>query len=152
MNPITEIELRGLFAIAGIHILKTWQLVHAYVPYQPGEEEAYTQRNALYRASRPSWLVKTPYGLIELELRKRVVEINWSDTGYDALDVGAGHPVTKEDVTKGHHYVHAWDLLKAAEYLTALARELKARDAAKVPVSWSSYQPPVVNYHTEDGT
>jgi len=129
MNPITQEHVKSLFSVAGIPVLNTWELVHSYFPFIPGESEETTLANARYRATRPSWLVKTPYGLIELNLRKRVVEIDWADTGYQALDVGEGHPVTKDEVTKSPTYVHAYDLIKAAEYLSALKKCLDQQKA-----------------------
>ncbi len=120
MGPITEIDLLGVFAVAGIPVLKKWQLVHSYFHYSPGEDIETTKREALYRATRPSWLVKTPYGLIQLNLRKRVVDIRWDDTL-------ARCKITGDDVTKGEDFVHAYTLEKAAEYLVCLKRELDAR-------------------------
>ncbi len=120
MGPITEIDLLGVFAVAGIPVLKKWQLVHSYISYQPDEDIETTKREALYRATRPSWLVKTPYGLIEMNLRKRVVDIRWDDTP-------ARCKVTGDEVTKGEDFVHAYTLEKAAEYLVCLKRELDAR-------------------------
>lgn len=120
MNPLTADDVTAAFQIAGIPSLAIWELSHSYFPFNPGESEETTIKNALYRASRPSWLVKTPYGLIALNLRKRVVDIDWKDTGYHALDVGEGHPVTDDDVSKDTTYVHAYTLIKAAEYLTKL--------------------------------
>ena len=133
MHPLTEDHITSICTIAGLKVERIWQLVHSYFSFQVGEDEETTQKEALYRAMRPSFLVKTPHGLIQFNLRKRVVEIDWKDTGYDALDVGAGHPITKDDVTKDHHYVHAYDLVKAAEYLTALREQLMApHEAADV--------------------
>lgn len=127
MNPITKEHVTSLFQIAGIPAIRIWELAHSYFAFSPAESEQTTLENARYRATRPSWLVKTPYGMIALNLRKRVVEIDWEDTGYQALDVGEGHPITKDDVTKCVDYVHAHDLLKAAEYLTALKKHLHLR-------------------------
>jgi hypothetical protein len=129
MNPITQDQAISLFSVAGIPVLHIWELAHIYFRFSPTETEQTTLENARYRATRPSWLVKTPYGLIELNLRKRVVEIDWADTGYQALDVGEGHPITKDDVTKEKQYVHAYDLIKAAEYLSALKKRLGLQKA-----------------------
>ncbi len=138
MHPISEIEVRGLFAIAGIPALRIYQLAHSYFSYQEGEDLDTTMKNALYRAQRPSWLVKTPFGLIALNLRKRVVDIDWSDTPYRAVKLpstDAGMPgqqvssypdsITKDEVTKDDVRVHAYTLVKAAEYLTQLGDHLR---------------------------
>lgn len=120
MNPITEDHVRSVFHIAHIPVLGAWELAHSYFAFNPEESEEVTLTNARYRATRPSWLVKTPYGLIALNLRKRVVDIDWKDTGYHALDVGEGHPITSDEVSKDTTYVHAYTLIKASEYLTKL--------------------------------
>jgi hypothetical protein len=124
MQPITEADVDSFFQLAGIPVLRKWQLVHSYFSFSPTESEQTTLENARYRATRPSWLVKTPYGLIQLNLRKRVVEIDWTDTGYEAVDVGLGHPITEDEVTKDKVSVHAYKPLKAVEYLTALKTSL----------------------------
>ncbi len=138
MNPISEKDVTSLFTLAKIPVLRIYQLVHSYYSFRLGEDEEETKRNAVYRATRPSWLVKTPFGLIALNLRKRVVEIDWSDTAYRAVkrpsteEGMAGQPVssdpdsiTVDNVTKGSTNVHAYDLIKAAEYLSVLGDQLK---------------------------
>ncbi len=135
MQSISEIEVRGLFAVAGIPALKVYQLAHSYISFQRGEDEAYTKQNAVYRATRPSWLVKTPFGLIALNLRKRVVDIDWSDTPYRAVietaqpgeETTSRYPdsITKDDVTKDDVSVHAYTLPDAAKYLTVLGDHLR---------------------------
>jgi hypothetical protein len=133
MNPISEKDVTSLFTLAKIPVLRIYQLAHSYFSFQLGEDEKTTQQNALYRATRPSWLVKTPFGLIALNLRKRVVEIDWSDTPYRAVQLPATavpenrdpDSITKDGVTKSSVIVHAYDLIKAAEYLSALGDHLK---------------------------
>lgn len=134
MNPISEKDVTSIFNLAKIPVLRIYQLAHSYITFRLGEEEEYTRQNALYRATRPSWLVKTPFGLIELNLRKRVVEIDWSDTPYRAVVVPCKDPaytsadpnsITDDSVTKSSVIVHAYDLIKAAEYLGALGDHLK---------------------------
>ena len=132
MNPISEKDVISLFTLAKIPVLRIYQLAHSYFTFQLGEDEETTRKNALYRATRPSWLVKTPFGLIELNLRKRVVDIDWGDTAYRAVETTtegktSDYPdsITKDAVTKGLTNVHAYDLIKAAEYLSALGDHLK---------------------------
>lgn len=124
MEAITEATLRAMFQLAGLPITKVWQLAHAYFTYQPGEDEKTTLDNALYRAQRPSWLVRTPYGLIELTLRKKVVIIDWSETGAQIV-------VTADAVTKSPTSVDAWSTAKAVEYLTRIRESLHNLEAHK---------------------
>jgi hypothetical protein len=60
----------------------------------------------------PWWLVRTPAGLVQIGWRKRVINIDWSDTDVRTV-------VTSDDVTKTETYVHAWSEAKALEYLSA---------------------------------
>lgn len=124
MEAINEATLRAMFQLAGLPITKVWQLAHAYFTYSEGEDEKTTKDNALYRAQRPSWLVRTPYGLIELTLRKRVVIIDWSETG-------ASIAVTTDETTKGPDHVHAWTTTKAVEYLARIRESLHNLEAHK---------------------
>lgn len=139
MDPITEEDARAIFKIAGIPVLAIYELAHRYYTFNPQEDEEETRRNARYRATRPSWLVKTPYGLIELNLRKNVVEIDWKDTGYRAVTPTEPavpmsgvkqdrHPITSDNVTKTENYVHAWTMIKAVEYLSTLRDRLADRE------------------------
>ena len=101
-------QVKGLFALAGIDVLRMWELPNQYWP------DAYVEE----RKNSPWWLVKTPKGLIEIGWRKRVISIDWSDT-----DIR--REVTEEDTTKSETMVHAWGNEKALTYLTALAPDLR---------------------------
>lgn len=62
-----------------------------------------------------TWLiVTTKVGRIKIGWRKRVINIDWSDSAvkHEAEELFAG-----EDVTKGNYYIHAWGYEKAKEYL-----------------------------------
>lgn len=124
MKPITEADLRAMFQLAGIPILRVWQLAHSYFTYKDDEDEKTTLDNALYRAQRPSWLVRTPYGLIELSLCKRVVDIDWRETGAQIV-------VTADDVTKSPTNVHAWTVQNAIQYLTRIGESLRNLESDK---------------------
>lgn len=77
-----------------------------------------------WRYTRPAWLVKTPYGLIEITERKRVIDIDWRDTPVRAI-------VTGDETTKDDECVHAWSTAKMVEYLTTWANV--AGNLARVP-------------------
>ncbi len=98
-------EVKALFTLAGIPMLAHWKLVNGYWPDAPDYYET--------KAKSPWWLVKTPRGMIRIGWRKRVIEIDWSDTDIRKI-------VTADDLTKDQESVHAYSLLKAGEYLAAL--------------------------------
>ena len=96
-------EMLSLFTLAGIPVLKHWELANGYWP------DSYIE----IRAAHPWWLVRTPFGLVQIGWRKRVIEIDWSDTEIKAI-------ITLHDVTKSETMVHAWGVENALQYLTAL--------------------------------
>lgn len=100
-----EAQAKALFLLAGITVSKLHQLENQYWP------KPYT----VERENSPWWLVMTPAGPITIGWRKRVISIDWEDTGLRLV-------VTKDEVTKGDTHVHAWSYVKALEYLTALAQ------------------------------
>lgn len=118
MDPLSKENVESACKIAGFQVLRVWRLPNQYYTYSETEDRETTMREAVYREKRPSWLVKTQYGLIQFNLRKRVVEIDWSDTPVRVL-------ITTDQVTKELTYVHAWDTLKMMEYLSALKTNLE---------------------------
>jgi hypothetical protein len=70
----------------------------------------------------PSWYnVNTKYGTgILIGWRKRVININWSQWGYDFT-----YLFPDEDVTKWKGGIHAWSENKAIVYLYLIAKEIK---------------------------
>lgn len=121
MDAITKQEVEAMFLMVRLQVLKIWRRPNQYITYQEGEDAETTRKEAVYRESRPSWLVKTPAGLIELNLRKHVLEINWSDTQMEVL---AG---PNDDVTRSAFSIDAWTKLKAVEYLADVADAYRAR-------------------------
>ena len=107
---MTKIEVSGLFALVGIEVLNMYELTNQYWPKTEGYYKTIMES--------PWWLVKTPFGLITIGWRKRVIEIDWSDTKVRKI-------ITGDDVTKEENYVHAWSLPKALEYLTELSNQMK---------------------------
>lgn len=100
---MTNDEVNAIFCLSGIEILKKWELMNQYWPRN------YT--DAIMK--NPWWLVKTEFGLITIGWRKRVISIDWSDTGIKC-EIGP------DDVTKTETMIHAWSELKAVEYLQKL--------------------------------
>lgn len=70
-----------------------------------------------YLKHLPWFIVTTPKGRIKIGWRKRVIEIDWSDSPIkeDSEDL-----FDDEDVTKGHKSIHAWSVDKAKEYIAKI--------------------------------
>ena len=65
----------------------------------------------------PWVMVTTQKGRVKLGWRKRVINIDWSESDI----VADGREIFKdEDVTTGEKYIHAWGCEKAVEYLKKL--------------------------------
>lgn len=67
----------------------------------------------------PWFLARFPFGDIKIGWRKRVINIDWSNTGKDL-----GSLFEKEDITKGAHIIHAWGKEKAIDYLERIREAL----------------------------
>lgn len=99
---ITNGEAEALLRVAGI----TWTWV----------EELSNRYWPIAYAPLPPWfLFNTNIGLLIIGRRKRVIEIDWRRTDLRVI-------VTDDDVTKSETCVHAYSLVKAAEYLGNLAQ------------------------------
>lgn len=96
-------NFQSCFQLAGIQIINYWELTNPYWP------RCYT--NTILE--EPWWLVQTPFGLVKIGWRKRVINIDWSATQVRVI-------VTEDDVTKSETNVHAYIFPKAIEYLTSL--------------------------------
>lgn len=95
-NRLTEADVRTIFSMAGIAVLRVKALADGY--------------------GFPAWwFVKTPVGWIEIGWRKRVIEIDWTDTQVRVI-------VTTDDVAKSETGVHAESEGAAVRYLKALRR------------------------------
>lgn len=90
-------DLLDCFKNANMEVLRSWNI-----------ENGYSGTNA-------DWLlVQTPLGLITIGWRKRVINIDWTDTGIKHLIEG--------DATKWEEGCHAWGYDKAVEALISLGR------------------------------
>lgn len=102
----------AMFKLARIEILGHWELANEYWP------RSYSD----LVLSNPWWLVKTHAGLVKIGWRKRVINIDWSDTQIRQV-------LTDDRVTKEPHLVHAATEEKAIEYLKALAVAIASETA-----------------------
>ena len=114
MDPISEQEVKSIFNIVGLKVLKIWRLPNQYYTFSESESDDDIRKNSVYRERRPWWLVKTQFGLIEVGPRKRVFSIDWSDTGIKVTMTKA----IEKGITNGETFVHAYSLVEAAEFLT----------------------------------
>lgn len=70
----------------------------------------------------PWFIVTTTVGRFKLGWRKRVINIDWTET------VGtkkANELFSAENVTKGDKYIHAWSLEDASRYIAAIIESAK---------------------------
>lgn len=103
--------LDALLTLAGIEPVAVHELANKYWP----DCEAY----AKVRRDTPWWLVLTKAGPVVIGWRKRVISINWAETGIRAK-------MTADDqATSELEYCHAWTYAKAVEYLSTLQSALK---------------------------
>jgi hypothetical protein len=124
---MTKETVKFLFHLAGIAILDIWQLPNRYLgdirldDYMHDRDPRgdCLRTEVKWRQDRPSWLVKTKYGLIDIGWRKWVIEVDWKDTGVEC-------DVTDDNVTKGKFYVHAGSEADCLKYLTVLGKALNA--------------------------
>ena len=99
-------DYKALMHLAGFKVTGHWEITNKYWP----DNEHFDDM----RRKHPWHLFKTEFGLIRVGRRKRVWEIDWTDTGLE-------QKVTTEDnVTSEPTLVHAWTLIKMLEYLTNL--------------------------------
>jgi hypothetical protein len=118
-------KCESFFCLAGFKVHRMWELPNQYWPRHPLAEDADEYevktyiRYARWADNSPWFLVKTEFGLIEIGDRKRVTQIEWSDTPYRGI-------ITEDAVTKESTLVHAWDQAKVLEYLVTLRKNLEA--------------------------
>ena len=99
-------EFQQVFALAGFKNVVWTPLPNNYWPDVP---EYAPIRTPWYRAL-------TPWGVITIGWRKRVIEIDWSTTKIE-------HEF-KDDVTKSKTMIHAWTAGKAADYLIDIRAQM----------------------------
>ncbi|MCP4762868.1 MAG: hypothetical protein GY870_13900 [archaeon] len=68
----------------------------------------------------PWFIITTTIGRFKIGWRKRVIEIDWSET----VNTKDSEELFKsEDVTKGEKYIHAWNIDKASEYIEKITNQ-----------------------------
>lgn len=109
MQPLTKLHVVAMFTLANIDVL--------------GVEEIDNEYSPSLIDTTPWFKVLTPIGTIKLGNRKRVINIDWTDTSVRTV-------VTTDHVTKSETNVHAWTVGKAVDYLTLLQQHAN-NEAAK---------------------
>lgn len=72
-------------------------------------------------AHLPWFIVTTKVGRIKVGWRKHVINIDWEDT---PKTMTAEELFPKENVTKGHKTIHAWDIHSARKYVAAIINSI----------------------------
>lgn len=101
--------VEAIFLLAGFEIKDITQIPNQYWPSEYAE----------LRNANPWWDVETEAGIIRIGSRKRVISIEWKNTGLVFV-------ATSDNVTKSSSNVHAYTNAKAVEYLSALKMYYKA--------------------------
>ena len=125
-----EGQMKALFLLAGFEVESTYKLVNEY--YSDPQSES------------PWWLVKTEFGLIKIGWRKRVINIDWSDTDYKSgvskfYDDRPIDKLTTDETTNWETGVHAWSYGKAVDYLSTL--HLRLRQCGCLPPELPDHAP-----------
>lgn len=105
VQSLTKLHVVSMFVLANTDVLAVEEIANEYT----NDEGA-----------SPWFKVQTPIGTIKIGNRKRVINIDWTDT-----DVR--HVVTEDHVTKSETHVHAWSVGKAVNYLIALEQFVTMR-------------------------
>jgi hypothetical protein len=98
------VELTGLFHLAGFDFIHVETI-----------DSEYCSKSCCYKF--PWIIVTTPKGRIKLGWRKRVMNLDWSDSD---LGIDGEKMFADQNVTKGKSYIHCWGKEKAIEYLKKL--------------------------------
>ena len=75
----------------------------------------------------PWFIITTKVGRFKIGQRKRVINIDWSDTVNTKT---ATELFPEEDVTKGERYIHAWGIKDAKKYVNRILENIKEVDYA----------------------
>jgi hypothetical protein len=85
---------------------------------------------------QPWWEIKTDVGVIKVGWRKRVIELDWSKTGYK-IDPDK---ITTENVTKGSSYIHCWGYGDLLNYWSSLKNLIYVERDVERAEAWEKEQ------------
>jgi hypothetical protein len=127
MIAINAREAQQFFELAGFSVSALHELTNRYWPDVREYDEI--------RRTHPWWLAQTEFGNILLKSRKRVVEIDWSATGFKNRQ----RLITRDKVTHEDLCVHAYnesDLLKYLQKLREVLGEWR-RTVGAIYLLWA---------------
>jgi len=104
-----EAAFREMFTRAGFAFVVLHHLPNGYCPCN---------------LCAPWFKVETEVGTITIGWRKRVINVDWSETPHKGKDLMS--LFASEEVTKGGGFIHAWGIDKAVEYLAKMREALLA--------------------------
>jgi len=112
-------RISAILTLANFPVTGRWEMMNQYWPRCADYAKAVIET--------PWWLVRTPWGMVVIGWRKRVINIDWTDTPLRVI-------ITEDGTTKDTERVHAWSEEKAIEYLKALRAALMATPVPQPPV------------------
>jgi hypothetical protein len=125
---MTEEEVKAVFLLSGLKVNQFYKIENKYWP------DAYVEQ----KKNDPWWLAQTEFGMIEIGWRKRVISIDWTNTGMKLKNLPnegflGEQGITSDDTTKWPGGIHAWGYSKAVEYLHALKVRLQQFQYTQTP-------------------
>lgn len=119
-----EEEFRACFLLAGLRYANVYPIENEYC-------------GSVGCCPEKRWfLFKTDYGLIKIGWRKRVINIDWKDTGYTANNF---MEPTENWITHGENFVHAYGYNQCVKFLDRLAHLLEKHQKMHVNGDTSTY-------------
>jgi hypothetical protein len=128
---MNEQQVRAIFLLAAIPVVSLKMVDNGYWPDGPEFKER--------REQEPWWIVNTGHGEIEIGARKRVIDIEWCNTGLvfpfvpydDIVPPHYRHIMRDPNVTTWETGSHAWGYGEAVSVLTALRKCFDTHDFLK---------------------
>jgi hypothetical protein len=136
-------QAQAMMTVAGFEIDQVWELPNGYSGGSSHLASCLRDRTmsietAVYYLETPWWLIKTRFGCIKIGWRKRVINIDWSDTPFRGR-VQEDKVSGSTDVTWGDSFTHAYGEMDATKYLHTLCGKLRDLERAEPLV------PPIVS-------
>lgn len=100
-----EDKFRACFLLAGLEYNDIYPIENGYCGNQCCPD-------------KPWFLFATDFGIVKIGWRKKVINIDWSNTSLRTN-------ITTDNVTKGESFVHAWSWSDCVKYLCEIRKQLK---------------------------
>jgi hypothetical protein len=126
---MTKEKVLALFLLGGFEVINSRKITNQYWGEVVSTRKIANQYWADPANVDPWWVVKTNFGSFTIGWRKRVMDIDWTDT---ELTIGSSvdrhgdilKPITTDDVTMSPTNIHASGYGKAVEYLQILRHRM----------------------------